>query len=283
MRRVFLSHAKEDRYKVKQLYQLLKTANFEAWFDEFDLTVGHKWKFEIQKAIQDCDLFIICLSKASIKKRGYVQAEIKYALEVALEFPEGELYIVPIRLDNCTVPFMLRDFHYANFFTEADGVKLIHILRRNVLSRADNLVDEQTATVDHYKALLKELSPRQVERKLLQELEINPSDSAFNLLLVVAILKGVSISSNAINAKLIARLERMLQYSLRDSKTRKTALFIQAFIKHDFYDRKFINTEPSTRQVLSELKLDLSQPDREILELLKFSPIFLLKIKPLLL
>lgn len=41
----------------------------------------------------------------SVQKRTYVQKEFKYAIDVFDEFPEGEIYAIPAKLDNCEIPY----------------------------------------------------------------------------------------------------------------------------------------------------------------------------------
>ena len=38
---------------------------------------------------------------SSISKKGYVQKEIKFALEILDEYPSNEIFIIPLRLENC--------------------------------------------------------------------------------------------------------------------------------------------------------------------------------------
>lgn len=44
---------------------------------------GQEWQQEIPKALRASDVVLVCLSKGAINKTGYVQKEIKYALDVA--------------------------------------------------------------------------------------------------------------------------------------------------------------------------------------------------------
>ena len=53
-------------------------------------------------------------------ERGYVHAEIKYVLDMADEQPEGTLFIVPVRLEECEVPERLASFQWLDLFRE-DG------------------------------------------------------------------------------------------------------------------------------------------------------------------
>lgn len=115
--RVFVSYAREDLEIAQQLSCDLKSNGVNIWFDKDQILVGQNWKYEIRKAIQECDYFIALLSSNSISKRGFVQKELKIAFDVFDEFPRGHTYIIPIRLDACE-PFdeRLNELHRIDIF-----------------------------------------------------------------------------------------------------------------------------------------------------------------------
>src|SRR5437660_12535254 len=94
--RVFLCHSSGDKPSVRQLYQRLKACNVDPWLDEEDLLPGQDWEYEIRKAVRATDVVIICLSNGSIGKTGFLQREIKFALDVANEQPQGTIFLIPL-------------------------------------------------------------------------------------------------------------------------------------------------------------------------------------------
>jgi formylglycine-generating enzyme required for sulfatase activity len=115
--RVFLCHSSADKPAVRELYQKLRAEPWiSPWLDEEDIFPGDDWNLEIQKAIRETDAIIACLSKGSITKEGYVQREIKTALDYADEKPQGTVYIIPIRLEECKPPERLSKWQYADYF-----------------------------------------------------------------------------------------------------------------------------------------------------------------------
>jgi formylglycine-generating enzyme required for sulfatase activity len=115
--RVFLCHAKEDKARVRELYRQLKAAGYAPWLDEVDLLPGQAWRLAIKKIITDpYNLVVVCLSRNSITKRGVVQEEIAWALDVLKQTPEGAIYLIPARLEECEVPDRLADLHWVNLF-----------------------------------------------------------------------------------------------------------------------------------------------------------------------
>jgi hypothetical protein len=98
--RIFLCHASEDKERVKELYRQLEEAGYHPWLDKHDLLPGQKWEVEIKRILRDpYNLVVVCLSGNSITKRGVVQREIKWALDVLEETPSGTIYLIPARLE----------------------------------------------------------------------------------------------------------------------------------------------------------------------------------------
>jgi hypothetical protein len=62
-------------------------------------------ELSLRKAVKNSRYFIALFSSTSVNKRGYVQKEFKLALDVLDEFPEGEIFAIPARLDNCEIPY----------------------------------------------------------------------------------------------------------------------------------------------------------------------------------
>jgi formylglycine-generating enzyme required for sulfatase activity len=119
--RIFLCHASEDKPRVAELYHQLKQAGYHPWLDKEDLLPGQSWKREIRKIISDpYNIVVVCLSCKSTTKRGVVQGEIRWALDVLDRMPEGNIYLIPARLEPCQVPDRLSQLHWVDLF-EPDG------------------------------------------------------------------------------------------------------------------------------------------------------------------
>jgi SOS-response transcriptional repressor LexA len=128
--KVFLCHSKSDKLVVRRLYKRLRAEGFEAWFDEEVLIPGQDWDFEIRKAVRDADAVVVCLSKDSITKEGYVQKEISLALDIADEKPEGTIFLIPVRLEDCEVPTRIRRYQWIDLFSRNSYQRLLESLNR---------------------------------------------------------------------------------------------------------------------------------------------------------
>lgn len=120
--KIFLSYAFDDNAKVKKLYDQLLSLGTTPWLDTVDLLPGQDWKLEISKALDAADIILLCLTKKSVNKEGYVQKEMRLALDRELEMPEGKIFLIPARLEECDIPFSLRSYQWVDLFS-ADGMK----------------------------------------------------------------------------------------------------------------------------------------------------------------
>lgn len=145
--RVFLCHASQDKPSVRGLYKRLNAEGWiDPWLDEEKLLPGQDWDLEIRKAIREADAILVVLSRKSITKEGYVQKEIKRALDIADEKPDGTIYIIPARLEEYDSPERLQRWHRVDLFDSKGYKRLLSALQR----RADALDLEVTPERDSW-------------------------------------------------------------------------------------------------------------------------------------
>jgi TIR domain len=113
---VFLSYASSDRKIIQDLAERLRQDGFSPWLDIERLLPGQEWAAQIEEAIRTTNVVIICISQRSITKSGFVQKEIKFALDVAEEQPDGAIFIVPLRIDDCDVPRKLKRLQWVDLW-----------------------------------------------------------------------------------------------------------------------------------------------------------------------
>jgi hypothetical protein len=126
---IFLSYAKEDESKVKAIYRKLRKEHLNPWLDVADLLPGQEWDKVIIKTIRKARFVIVFVSKNSVNKRGYVQKEIKEALDAADTMPEGEIFIIPVRLEECEVPERLSTWQWIDIFRTNGFKKIVDALK----------------------------------------------------------------------------------------------------------------------------------------------------------
>jgi hypothetical protein len=113
--RVFVSSASEDKQIVRKLTRKLEEDGYDTWLDEKQLLPGQDWQMEIEHAMRNCDVILLCFSEKSIAKTGYIQREYKRAMDLQEEKPEGVTFVIPVRLDRFTMPDFLQRLQVVDF------------------------------------------------------------------------------------------------------------------------------------------------------------------------
>ncbi|MEM1179086.1 MAG: toll/interleukin-1 receptor domain-containing protein [Acidobacteriota bacterium] len=116
--KVFISYATEDSEVARQIYQLLEQNGLEPWIDREELLAGQQWKDEIIKAIQDAAIVVPIFSSHALTKRGFFQKELKAAYEAMEEVPGGQIFIIPVRIDDCAIPDRLQGIQWIDWFKD---------------------------------------------------------------------------------------------------------------------------------------------------------------------
>lgn len=163
--KVFLCHASQDKLVVRELSQRLLSAGWiDPWLDEKNLLLGQDWRLKIEEAVETSDVVIICLSTNSVSKEGYVQKELRYVREIALEKPEGTIFLIPLRLDSCETPRGLRFFQWGDYF----GVNKESTYNSLLLSLAERH-QQIEAKKDTYKEKDREIDPKALESRAIRD------------------------------------------------------------------------------------------------------------------
>jgi hypothetical protein len=126
---IFLIHAHCDKEVVHKLYQRLIREGLNVWLDAERLQPGQDWQNEIRNALLKCDVILVCLSRGFNKQQGYRHEELKLALEKANFLPDDEVFIIPVRLEECDMPESLRHLHRVDLFKAGGYKKLVHVLQ----------------------------------------------------------------------------------------------------------------------------------------------------------
>jgi hypothetical protein len=117
--KVFLCHASADKPRVHELYRRLAAEGWiDPWLDAAKLLPGQHWSMVIKEALAEADSVIIFISNHSINREGFSQRELNLAWDLSLEKPRRAIYLIPLRLEACDVPYELRERQWADYFGE---------------------------------------------------------------------------------------------------------------------------------------------------------------------
>lgn len=149
--KVFISYSSGDRPQVEALYKFLLAQGADPWFDQEKLLPGQDWNLEIHKGLDEADVILLCLSKKSVSKEGYIQKEMRLALDMALEMPEGRIFLIPARLEECDLPYKLKSYQWVDLFNQNGMDKLIKSLNLRAKQVGANPLSENGAPIPEIK------------------------------------------------------------------------------------------------------------------------------------
>jgi hypothetical protein len=129
--RIFLAYVSEDRRLAERLYRDFRGRGHDPWLDRRKLLPGQNWPRAIQQALETADFCVACFSSSSVSKRGIFQAEIRYALDCARLVPLDDVFLIPVRFDDCQVPGLIaRETQCIDLFPDWDAglARILEIL-----------------------------------------------------------------------------------------------------------------------------------------------------------
>jgi hypothetical protein len=169
---IFLSYAREDESRVRKLQERLSQFGISSWMDVEDILGGENWSNAIKEAIKRADFFLVCLSVHSVNKRGWVQKERRDALEILRGMLDEDIYLIPVRLEECDIPDNLSQYQAVDLF-RADGFnKLIEAIKAGSERRrkgANATAPGTTSAGMVNQAVLDEADLKQIDLVCLQQ------------------------------------------------------------------------------------------------------------------
>lgn len=116
-RSTFISYSRVDKEFALRLAKELRSSGYPVWLDQLDIPTGSRWDDEVEKALQECSIFMIILTPGSITSMN-VKDEIGFAID------HGKR-ILPVLVEKCQVPLRLSRFQYVDFTLKSfeDGVE----------------------------------------------------------------------------------------------------------------------------------------------------------------
>jgi len=109
---VFISYSHQDKDFVTALAANLVRRNVHIWLDTWEINVGDSLLNKVQLALEQASAIIVVLSETSVKS-NWVNKELNSGLMRELE--EKRVIILPVLVDNCTIPLFLKEKKYADF------------------------------------------------------------------------------------------------------------------------------------------------------------------------
>lgn len=111
MARVFLSYSHADQDVARQIATWLRATGASVWIDDVEIGVGESLLNRIAAGIQDSDFVVSLLSRTSVES-SWVRKELSLAQTKGIN--SHQVVVLPVRIDDCDVPFELSDVFCAD-------------------------------------------------------------------------------------------------------------------------------------------------------------------------
>jgi hypothetical protein len=115
--RIFISHSSSDKPFAKRLGSDLISAGHDVFLDEWVIAAGACIPTAIATGLDQCDVLVLVLSSRAVNSR-WVNEEWKTAYWEQVS--GGKKRVVPLLLESCEIPLLLRKVRYADFRTDYD-------------------------------------------------------------------------------------------------------------------------------------------------------------------
>lgn len=130
--KVFISYASEDEAHARMIYEALKAAGYDPWYDKEGLRGGDRWDDVIPDTIQGVDYVVVIESRALAEKTfSYVNKEIDLALKRQQFARRGIRFIIPVRVDDSPLLGDLKDLHTIDVRSRDDVCEIASVIARD--------------------------------------------------------------------------------------------------------------------------------------------------------
>ncbi|MFX4300906.1 toll/interleukin-1 receptor domain-containing protein [Alicyclobacillus tolerans] len=122
---VFISHSSKDKVFARRLQRDLANMGYETWLDEKNIGVGDSIVDKINDGLGDADYVVLVLSRNSIESE-WVKREWQSAYMTETE--RKQPFLLPVCIDDCEVPQLLKAKKYADMSDENYAVGLVELV-----------------------------------------------------------------------------------------------------------------------------------------------------------
>jgi hypothetical protein len=110
---VFLCHSTLDKSFVRKLRDELRKRGVKVWLDEEQILVGHDFVDRMEEGISNAEYTVVVLSPRFVSSGPWAKEEYRAAL--SKQIAEKRVVLLPILLESCEIPALLRSKRYADF------------------------------------------------------------------------------------------------------------------------------------------------------------------------
>ena len=133
---IFLSHSSKDKWFVNRLAVDLTHLGHRVWLDEWEIHIGESIPSKISAGLEMADFIAVVLTEHAVVSK-WVESE--WQAKYWDEIQQNRTKVLPLLVENCKIPTLLRTRKYADFRTEyspalssiAEALKSLHRPKRD--------------------------------------------------------------------------------------------------------------------------------------------------------
>jgi len=126
--KVCISHSSSDKQFVRGLAVDLSAIGIQPWLDEWEILAGESIVEKVGAGIEDADLMIVVLSQHAIASKW---VENEWQAKYWSEVNERRVAVIPVLLEDCNVPTLLRTKKYVDF--RVDYASALELLVKSIV------------------------------------------------------------------------------------------------------------------------------------------------------
>jgi hypothetical protein len=167
MAEIFLSYSSSDKPFVRKLAEDLRSRGHSVWLDEWEIKVGECIPTRIEAGLEESEFVVLVMSQRACSS-AWVEREwkSKYWQEVNSQ----QVMILPVLLESCDIPQLLKTKRYADFRTDYE-VGLLDLLAS--IEPSTPVVAPSTECVERSKLALDLLAAVQARQQPLSTILVD--------------------------------------------------------------------------------------------------------------
>lgn len=126
--KVYFAYAPQDEMVVARIYKNLRDRGYEPWMVGQDHRPGSNRDRAQKEACFAADKILVFFSSKSVNQRGDIQRNFKKVLDLVDEIPAEEGKIIPVRIDECEVPFSYKELGSIDLWTAYGMLEMIRLV-----------------------------------------------------------------------------------------------------------------------------------------------------------
>ncbi|MGH1362303.1 MAG: TIR domain-containing protein [Calditrichia bacterium] len=124
-RKVTIIASPSDDAAAREMYRELKSRGYSPWYQPIDLLPGQSIQPTVRKNIREADYSIVFFSRQALSARGEIHRNYRSALDALQERPEGDIFLIPVKLGDCEIPFGFESYNYVDYRNKAVAIEKI--------------------------------------------------------------------------------------------------------------------------------------------------------------